>query len=321
MRKRGRCHKSPIWASGDTGPVFVLFSSKKGLLGSSISKKPEESLVVLPLAEAEALGLLEQLARDFNVRDPRGPAQRRGEADSGRSSHRSPELAPGKSFSQNTRGANKYGLVVTDVFRREVATKALPDKRTRAVAEIIPDLVEEEGDYVVTTDLGNEFRGLEAALPGGAVHRQKDPTDRNATAVVERAIQKDLAGWPARRDHVDKAAEAYNARPHQAVRVAPEDVETMPAASFRVYRDNAQKFKHNDELTRSRQRRLEEAGAFPASTIPAPVRFELRPDWCEHGSMRSVPRGSGEPVARLTRRPGPLAARQLRYFNSGPTAA
>ena len=64
------------------------------------------------------------------------------------------------------------------MFTREVATKALPDKRaetvTRAAAEIIPELVEEEGDYVVTTDLGNEFRGLEAALPGGAVHRQKD---------------------------------------------------------------------------------------------------------------------------------------------------
>ena len=49
------------------------------------------------------------------------------------------------------------------MFTREVATKALPDKRaetvTRAAAEIIPELVEEEGDYVVTTDLGNEFRG------------------------------------------------------------------------------------------------------------------------------------------------------------------
>ena len=90
------------------------------------------------------------------------------------------------------------------MFTREVATKALPDKSaqtvTRAAAEIIPELVQEERDYVVTTDLGNEFRGLEAALPGGAVHRQKDPTDRNATAVVDRAIQtlkKDLAGkWP-----------------------------------------------------------------------------------------------------------------------------
>ena len=123
-------------------------------------------------------------------------------------------------FSQNTRGRNKYGLVVQDVFTREIATKALPDKRaetvTRAAAEIIP----EEGNYVVTTDMGNEFRGLEAALPGGAVHRQKDPSDRNATAVVDRTIQtlkKDLAGMVARRggdwgEHVDEAAEAYNAR-------------------------------------------------------------------------------------------------------------
>ena len=105
-------------------------------------------------------------------------------------------------FSQNTRGRNKYGLVVQDVFTQEIATKALPDKRaetvTRAAAEIIPDLVQEEGNYVVTTDLGNEFQGLEAALAGGAVHRQKDPTDRNATAVVDRAIQtlkKDLPAW------------------------------------------------------------------------------------------------------------------------------
>ena len=123
-------------------------------------------------------------------------------------------------FSQNTRGRNKYGLVVQDVFTREIATKALPDKRaetvTRAAAETIPDLVQEEGNYVVTTDLGNEFQGLEAALAGGAVHRQKDPTDRNATAVVDRAIQtlkKDLAGMVARRgggwgQHVDEAAEA-----------------------------------------------------------------------------------------------------------------
>ena len=107
-------------------------------------------------------------------------------------------------FSQNTRSRNKFGLVVTDVFTREVATKALPDKRaetvTRAAAEIIPDLVQEEGNYVVTTDQGNEFRGLEAALPGGAVHRQKDPSDGNATAVIDRAIQarRSRRTWRAR---------------------------------------------------------------------------------------------------------------------------
>ena len=253
-------------------------------------------------------------------------------------------------FSQNTRGRNKYGLVVQDVFTREIATKALPDKRaetvTRAAAEIIPDLVQEEGNYVVTTDLGNEFQGLEAALPGGAVHRQKDPTDRNATAVVDRAIQtlkKDLAGMVARRgggwgEHVDEAAEAYNARPHQAVTVAPEDVETMPTATFRVYQDNATKFQHNKKLTEGRKRRLEEAGAFRA---PTNARRSFEPQYGPAREIASidsmvvratdgtetllkhalpVPRGSAEPKAKLTRPPVPLAIRQLQDFNPGPVA-
>ena len=42
---------------------------------------------------------------------------------------------------------------------------------------------------------------------------------------------------------MDEATEAYNARPHAAVTVAPKDVETMPA-TFRVYQDNAAKFQH-----------------------------------------------------------------------------
>ena len=266
------------------------------------------------MAEQEAIGLLEQLARDFNVRDPRKlfqiarrefPDQRdltsaraaaalRGDVarqilaptkprSLGKSAAEGPNdrlQADLVDFSQNTRGRNKYGLVVQDVFTREIATKALLKRAetvTRAAAEIIPDLVQEEGNYVVTTDLGNEFQGLEAALPGGAVHRQKDPSDRNATAVVDRAIQtlkKDLAGMVARRgggwgEHVDEAAEAYNARPHQAVTVAPEDVETKPAATFRVYQDNAEKFQHNKRLTEGRQRRLQEAGAFRAPTNAA----------------------------------------------------
>ena len=127
---------------------------------------------------------------------------------------------------------------MTDVFTREVATKALPNKQSgtvaQAAAEIIPELVREEGNYVVTTDQGNEFRGLEGALPEPAVHREKLPSDRNATAVIDRAIQtlkKDWRGrWPgtaaAGPSTVGEVTEAYNARPHQAVTVAPEDVET-----------------------------------------------------------------------------------------------
>ena len=64
--------------------------------------------------------------------------------------------------------------------------------------------------------------------------------------------------------------------------MAPEDVETKPAATFRVYQDNARKFKHNDELTRSRQRRLEEAGAFRAPTNAA---RSFQP---QYGAVREV---------------------------------
>ena len=107
---------------------------------------------------------------------------------------------------------------------------------------------------MVTTDMGNEFQGLEQALPEAAVHRHKRPEDRNATAVIDRAIQtlkKDLAGRAARDgggwgDHVEQVTSAYNKRPHEAVHAAPEDVEKQPATTFRVYQDNAQKFKHND---------------------------------------------------------------------------
>ena len=262
--------------------------------------------VALEMAEDDAMELLGRLARDFNVRDPRKlyqiarrefPERRDLTSARAQAALRSDVarqvLAPkprslGKSaaegpndrlqadlvdFSQNTQGANKYGLVVTDVFTREVATKALPDKRaetvTQAAAEIIPDLVQDEGNYVVTTDQGNEFQGLERALPGGVVHRQKDPSDRNATAVVDRAIQtlkKDLAGKVARDGGGwENVTEAYNARPHQAVHAAPEDVETQPATTFRVYQDNATKFQHNKELTEGRKRRLEEAGAIQSS--------------------------------------------------------
>ena len=240
---------------------------------------------------------------------------------------------------------------MTDVFTREVATKVLPDKRaetvTRAAAEIIPELVEGEGKSwssprIWVTNSG----GWKRHCRGGVVHRQKDPMDRNATAVVDRAIQtlkKDLAGEVARHgggwgDHVDKATEAYNSRPHQAVTVAPEDVETMPAATFRVYQDNAAKFQHNKELTEGRKRRLEEAGAFRA---PTNARRSFEPQYGPARDVASVdsmvvratdgtetllkhalpvPRGSAEPKAKLTRPPVPLAIRQLRDFNPGPVA-
>ena len=50
-------------------------------------------------------------------------------------------------------------------------------------------------------------------------------------------------------DHFERAAGAYNARPHETVHGAPEDVERQPATEFRVLQDNADKFQHNKDLT------------------------------------------------------------------------
>ena len=129
-------------------------------------------------------------------------------------------------FSQNTRGKTKYGLVVMDVFTREAAVEPLQNKNAetvgRATKRAAKELTGDDGNFVVTTDLGNEFATLDRELPAEAVHRTKRPEDRNAIAVVDRGIQtlkKDLATRVARKggqwsDHFERAAGAYNARGH-----------------------------------------------------------------------------------------------------------
>ena len=114
----------------------------------------------------------------------------------------------------------------TETARLSTATRPWWGCKAATAGEGIEDAVMHclGGESLLLT----EFRSLEAALPETVVHRQKDPTDRNATAVVDRAIHG-ASGRAA--GGATTVAEAYNARPHQAVTVAPEDVETMPAVS------------------------------------------------------------------------------------------
>ena len=70
-------------------------------------------------------------------------------------------------------------------------------------------------------------------------------------------------------DHFERAAGAYNARPHETVHGAPEDVERQPATEFRVLQDNADKFQHNKDLTDRRVKAVQDAGAFRAPTNAA----------------------------------------------------
>ena len=146
----------------------------------------------------------------------------------------------------------------------------------RATKRAARELTGDDGNFVVTTDLGNEFATLHRELPAEAVHRTKRPEDRNAIAVVDRGIQtlkKDLATRVARKGG---QSSDYNARPHETVHGAPEDVEKQPATEFRVLQDNADKFQHNKDLTNRRIKAVEDAGAFRAPTNAA---RSFNPQW------------------------------------------
>ena len=235
-------------------------------------------------------------------------------------------------FSQNTRGKTKYGLVVMDVFTLEAAVEFLQNKNAetvgRATKRAARELTGDDGNFVVTTDLGNEFATLDRELPAEAVHRTKRPEDRNAIAAVDRGIQtlkKDLA-----------TRVAYNARPHETVHGAPEDVEKQPATEFRVLQDNADRFQHNKDLTNRRIKAVEDAGAFRA---PTNATRSFNPQYGDVQQLRAVdsmtvrsterretllklalppPQGSGNAAGRLTRRGRPAAVRQLDDFLAPP---
>ena len=306
---------------------------------------------------------LRDLADDFNVRDPRKLyrlARQRDldvtqamafealKADVGRQVQAPRPRALGKSAAEGpvVRGKTKYGLVVMDVFTREAAVEPLQNKNAetvgRATKRAAKELTGDDGNFVVTTDLGNEFATLDRELPENAVHRTKRPEDRNAIAVVDRGIQtlkKDLATRVARKggqwsDHFERAAGAYNARPHETVHGAPEDVERQPATEFRVLQDNADKFQHNKDLTERRVKAVQDAGAFRAPTNAARSFNPQYGDVQRLGAVDSMTVRStegretllklalpapnnGNAAGRLTRR-RPAAVRQLDDFLAPP---
>ena len=112
-------------------------------------------------------------------------------------------------------------------------------------------------------------------------------------------------------DHFERAAGAYNARPHEKVYGAPEDVEKQPATEFRLLQDNADKFQHNKDLTDRRVKAVEDAGAFRAPTNAARS-TATRSSWAPL-TVRSTegretllkpalpaPQGSGNAAGQLT---------------------
>ena len=124
------------------------------------------------------------------------------------------------------------------MFTREMASFPLKTKKTTEVNEAfrktVRELVGDETNYVVTTVQRNEFARLDDVLPEDAVHRQKTPSDTNAIAVVDQAIQtikKDLASAVPNKSgdwsvHSAKIVNSYNNKSHDAVHGPPAQIET-----------------------------------------------------------------------------------------------
>jgi hypothetical protein len=180
-------------------------------------------------------------------------------------------------FSQNTRTKSKYALLINDVYTREVRAKPLPNKTPAAVNEaaqqLIPELVDGKQDYSITTDKGREWSNLDAAIPGQAVHREKQ--SMNDISVLDRAmlsLKQDMAAdvadgsasnWV---QALPEAVEAHNSRPHAAVFGPPEKVEENGVQDFKVLQSNAQKFLFNRNAQQRKKNALQESGAFRAPT-------------------------------------------------------
>ena len=133
----------------------------------------------------------------------------------------------------------------------------------RATKRAARELTGGDKNFVVTTDhagpgAAQGSRAPDEAARGPQRHCRGGP-GHPATRVARKGGQ-----WS---DHFERAAGAYNARPHETVHGAPEDVEKQPATEFRVLQDNADKFQHNKDLTDRRVKAVQDAGAFRAPDL------------------------------------------------------
>ena len=234
----------------------------------------------------------------------------------------------------NSRHGHHYILVLCDVFDRTINAKTLPDKTPETVNDAMRELLQPDDhpddNFTLTTDAGQEFSRIQEVLPEGCFHVEKDPTDRNAIAVVDRAIQtvkKDLAARIAHHggdfhSQLEAVVKAYNARPQAAVHGPPEEVEKQGLQEFKVYQDNAKKFEQNEKLYQRRAAEVERAGAF-REAIQEPFHRSFKPAWGPVRPLQQVLGGrefvlddsgrrvllkhtkavnpaSGEPVASMT---------------------
>ncbi|CAE7917885.1 unnamed protein product, partial [Symbiodinium necroappetens] len=169
------------------------------------------------MAEQAALELLRQLAQDFSVRDPRKLYQL--------AKREFPER-PGI-----TQALARFALQ-GDVARQVLARK--PRSLGKRAAEGPNDRLQADLiDFSQNTRSRNKY-GLVVTDVFTREAVTRPLPDKNAATLARaaaEAISELVEGGPPRwqwDDHAANATEAYNARPHEAVYAAPEDVETQP---------------------------------------------------------------------------------------------
>ena len=210
-------------------------------------------------------------------------------------------------MSQNTRTKERFALMISDVYSREVRAKTLTNKRpdtvNAAMQELLPTLVEDNTNFALTTDSGREFSRLEeGGIPADAVHRAKK--GQQDISILDRAMQTvkqdsaaavadgDAKNWV---DALPLAISAHNKRPHSAVFGPPETVESRPEQDFRVLQANAQKGLLNRSSQLSKSKALKEAGAFRA---PLPSKRSFEPRYGDVQLLGKPRRGDGNDVVR-----------------------
>ena len=175
---------------------------------------------------------------------------------------------------------DKQFLLVVSVFSRKAWAKPVRNKEPRTVAPVLEQILDEIPHFtgILSSDMGLEFTNEvnELLNQQGIIHKLKAKGDPNALAVQDRAMQKikqTMARLLAQRGGGEfgatlaDAVRAHNETVNSTVRDTPNDVDNKTTQAgkvlqFLAMRDNAQKFRHNDRLTKRRKAKLEENGAF-----------------------------------------------------------
>lgn len=178
---------------------------------------------------------------------------------------------------QPSAGGDRYILVVQDVFTRRLFAESLRDKRPSTVAPALERIMDAHGKpKSFESDEGPEFGRPVAALMEreGVAFSQKDPSDKNAHATLDRAIASfkqslfrslTAQGGEDWAQLVPKVTQALNHTPHTHLGgAAPADVERSAALQFSLKRTAADDLEHNTLLIQRRDKKLEERGAFRA---------------------------------------------------------